>query len=127
MEALQKNLSPRLIINAIDQHKEANRFYHARLTNAFLQLVEKNKQRLMTSKRLLNSVSYTKILERGFALVLDDNKTPVKRANQLPENGQIKIKFADDIVDATTAHQGTRQTKKNKRQPPDTGQQGDLF
>lgn len=127
LEALQKNLSPRLIINAIDQHKEANRFYHARLTNAFLQLVEKNKQRLMTSKRLLNSVSYTKILERGFALVLDDNKIPVKRANQLPENGQIKIKFADDIVDATTSHQGTRQTKKNKRQAPDTGQQGDLF
>lgn len=126
-DALQKNLSPRLVENPINKNKEAGKFFQSRLENAFSQLVGKNLQRLNSAERLLRSVSYTRVLERGFALVLDSHKNPVKKAAQLPADGHIEIKFADAVVTATTSNQELKRQKREKTSTPDLGKQGDLF
>lgn len=126
-EALQRTLNPRLVQGLMEKGREANALNYIRLGNAFELIIEKKRQKLNMSVRLLQTVSYRNVLERGFALVLDERNSPVKRARQIPENGFLQIKFADDVVDATVVNQNVKRMKKSKIQSSGGNEQGDLF
>lgn len=125
--AMEKNLRPRLVETIMEKAKEVSTFFHMRLQNAFALIVEKQRQQLDMSVRLLDTVSYRSVLDRGFALILDVEETPVKRASQIPENGLLKIKFADDVIDAKSLGRNTKPVKKTKRHQAEENDQGDLF
>ncbi|MHC5308307.1 exodeoxyribonuclease VII large subunit [Bartonella sp. LJL80] len=126
-EVLQRSLTPRLVVALMTKGSETAQFYNARMQQAFIRIVEKRQQQMLATTRLLKTVSYQSILERGFALVLDEKEAPIKRAENLPESGQIHIRFADATVEASTAATAPKQTKKVKPATPPTGNQGSLF
>lgn len=93
-------------------------------------------------QRLMRTLSYTSVLERGFALVLDAQGLPVKRAANVGEGDMLNIRFGDgDIAAVATGHAGERageipaeQIRKPARTPPSkkennpaSGGQGSLF
>ncbi|WP_295965625.1 exodeoxyribonuclease VII large subunit [uncultured Bartonella sp.] len=125
--SVTRSFNPRLAETIMDKAKEADLFYFMRLQNAFVLIVEKQRQKVDMASRLLNSVSYEKTLERGFALVLDTEGKLVKNAREVPENGFLKIRFSDDTIDATAIGKARQPAKKQKRHPTDDDNQGDLF
>jgi len=55
------------------------------------------------AERLLASVSYHGVLERGFALVSAADGTILKTANQASKETELKVTFADGVVKVTPA------------------------
>jgi exodeoxyribonuclease VII large subunit len=97
-----------------------------------LRLNRAQKTRLATMKRsldafarVLETVSYRAVLERGFALVRGEDGTVRRRASAISAGERLSIKFADGIADAL-AQTGVRPTK-SKASKKSTGGQGDLF
>jgi len=62
--------------------------------------------RLAAEAKLLDSVSYRRVLERGFALVRDAAGRPVLRAADTVPGADIEIEFADGARGATIARDG---------------------
>jgi exodeoxyribonuclease VII large subunit len=84
--------------------------------------------------RLLRTLSYQNVLERGFALVRDaDRARPIKRVAETGAGAAVVIEFADGSVGATVS--GEAPAKKETPRPRKTarrgkapeGGQGDLF
>ncbi|MGN0903994.1 MAG: exodeoxyribonuclease VII large subunit [Alphaproteobacteria bacterium] len=79
--------------------------------------------RFSTAARLLDSFSYERILERGFALVLQENGRPVSSAAEAAGHSLLNLKFTDGVVPVTpkTAH------KKQTARKADDNKQGTLL
>jgi len=58
-------------------------------------LVKDKSSDLARLSGLLESYSYTRVLERGFALVRDGNNTPVMSAAQVSQGDQVAVTFHD--------------------------------
>lgn len=83
------------------------------------------RRRLDQAERLLKSVSYQSILDRGFALVTDEAGTLVRRAADIARNAALLLEFADGKVDVI-ATKG--EAPKSKPAPNKSGgTQGSLF
>ena len=85
--------------------------------------LERLEARFDGAERLLEANSFTRVLERGFALVRDEAGAPIKQAKTLADGAVISITFADDsrhAVIGDTPSQGaiapslqkTKQTQK---------------
>jgi exodeoxyribonuclease VII large subunit len=77
--------------------------------------------------QLLESYSYEKVLERGFALVRDDSGSPVLAAAAVTAGQVLKVQFRDGIVDATADGSGVPKPKQRKAGNPESGPQGSLL
>ena len=102
---------------------------HAALRLRIEPIVEQlrdRRRRLDQAERLLKSVSYQSILERGFALVRDDQDRPVREAARLKPGDAIDIQFADGRIAAVTS--GSEKAKSKPAAKPRSGSdQGSLF
>ncbi len=83
--------------------------------------------------RLLDSLSYQNVLERGFALVRGQDRAPIKRAAETVAGAAVVIEFADGTVGATIGGDAPAKKptpaprpKRAGAKPPVAGQ-GDLF
>lgn len=90
------------------------------------------KNRFDSTTRLLETLSYKQVLERGFALVQDTDGQAVTRAKNVQHGQTLSILFADDKV-AATAGEGApppqqQKTQKPKlKKKPQSTDQGSLF
>ncbi|MGQ7793836.1 exodeoxyribonuclease VII large subunit [Faunimonas sp. B44] len=73
-----------------------------RLSPACLaRIAQAKRERLAQAARLLNSVSYEAVLARGFALVLDGDAKPIRRAADIAGGQALRLRFSDGSVGAT--------------------------
>ncbi len=70
---------------------------------------------LKSSGQLLNSLSYERVLDRGFALVRDGDGEPLMQASATSDGQTVSIHFSDGHVGATIMKDGGGQ--KEKRPP----------
>ncbi|MCO4318705.1 exodeoxyribonuclease VII large subunit [Phyllobacterium sp. 21LDTY02-6] len=103
-----------------------------RQTNAIDQVLERFKQRSGELQRLMKTLSHESVLERGFALVLDAEGVPVKRAASIAIGDELLLKFQDGDVGATATGGQTEKprpkpTPPAKKAPVPVGSQGSLF
>ena len=70
------------------------------------------KRALSQTSALLDSYSYERVLERGFALVADAKGKPVTSAKALQPGDQVALRFAEGA--ARAAITGTREAKPRK-------------
>ena len=93
----QKLTPPKVLINNLDSKIQLldTRF------NNYLGILIKNKvTKLNFLSQLLEASSFNRVLDRGFALVMNDKGKPIKLSKEVPKNSNIKIKFADEIRSA---------------------------
>jgi len=126
-------LSWRPIGRVITQHHQRLLEQGARANRSLLRLVEQKQHLLKQSVRLLKTVNYKNILARGFVLVLDEKKQPIKQAARLHKGNTVTLRFVDgDVVvraDNTTkreTHLPQQQIKKPDKNLP-KNPQGNLF
>ncbi|MFO1114953.1 MAG: exodeoxyribonuclease VII large subunit [Beijerinckiaceae bacterium] len=97
----------------------------ARLAPAALALVARRRERLEAREKLLSSLGYTNVLARGFALVRDEAKAPVRSAAAVASGQRLIIQFADGEKDVVA--DGEPAPKKTGRTQKQPGGQGSLF
>ena len=97
MQYTQKLIPPKVLINNLDSKIQLldTRF------NNYLGILIKNKvTKLNFLSQLLEASSFNRVLDRGFALVMNDKGKPIKLSKEVPKKSNIKIKFADEIRSA---------------------------
>ncbi|MET3560374.1 exodeoxyribonuclease VII large subunit [Bartonella japonica] len=123
--ALGVRLSLRLLNT--EKAQRNTKEYTARLYRAFVCNVEKQRTQVEVAYRLLKSTSYQNILERGFVLALGENHKPIKRLAQLPETGEINLRFFDGEIQVSTHEHFLNKSSKFKRLKSKKDDQGTLF
>ena len=87
--------------HAVALHRQRASTSLARLSPAMLSAGLRDARRqLASSAAHLDSVSYQKVLERGFALVSDRAGHPITRAAEVPKGAALRLRFADGTLDA---------------------------
>ncbi len=84
-------LSPRLFAGLIQSKSQSLNHMALRLQPAIKRRVETSQNALKTQSRLLQALSYNKILERGFAMITDEQGKVLKSAEDLRKSKQIII------------------------------------
>jgi exodeoxyribonuclease VII large subunit len=97
----------------------------ARLARANLHGLTYARQRLDRAAGLLESYSFQRVLERGFALVTDDDSRPITSAADAVPGRAVTLTFRDGKAEAVVAGgAGSRPVRKRRVLQP---VQGDLF
>jgi exodeoxyribonuclease VII large subunit len=125
-----KGTTSRLTVSGIErQQKVATdqvRLLSSRLTRSADRRLADAHKRLDEKGRLLKSLSYEAVLERGFALVRGERGHPVKRAGDVRKGERLSIEFAGrEQVDAIATDGTSPAARKPRTKKP--GRQGDLF
>jgi exodeoxyribonuclease VII large subunit len=95
------------------QFRQAHGRWAERLTaDLITRSITQKRDRLGQAVRLLKSLSYTSVLERGFALVRDASGAPLRSAAVIAAGDRISLEFADGSVAATAGEDG-----KSKQAP----------
>ena len=97
MQYTQKLIPPKVLINNLDSKIQLldTRF------NNYLGILIKNKvTKLNFLSQLLEASSFNRVLDRGFALVMNYKGKPIKLSKEAPRKSNIKIKFSDEIRSA---------------------------
>jgi exodeoxyribonuclease VII large subunit len=99
-----------------------------RISRAIRHLLDKNTSKLEQADRLLGSLSYMSVLERGFAVIMDEKGKAITNTGTIRPNSLINIRMKDGEVKAQTLSTSTSTAKVSsaKRKPPALNQ-GDLF
>jgi exodeoxyribonuclease VII large subunit len=96
----------------------------ARLGNAMRHSLSDGFSRLESAGKLLESLSYERVLERGYAVVRNRDGAPVTRVAEAPPGTNVVIQFFDGGIGATVAPDsggdGGAKSKPQKRKKPDS-------
>ncbi len=66
-----------------------------RLAPAMANIISRGRQRLLQDAKLLNSLGYRNVLERGFVMVMDREQRLVKTGASLSSGDLVSLRFAD--------------------------------
>lgn len=133
-EAALSQMAGRLIPPAQQLAKMAGRFEVAsnRLESAASARLEAQTARLATASRLLEASSFTKVLERGFALIRDTDGKAIRSIASLPAGTQVSLRLVDGQTEAQILggigepFKKPKDNKTKKEAKPAT-RQSDLF
>jgi len=122
-------LDPKALLEMATQrlNERANR-----METAIAQALETHRRHLTGTGRLLESLSYARVLDRGFALVRDRKGEPVTSVRATKPGMAVGIHFHDGHIGAVidgNAIDGTKEKKPApaKKKPVKKINQGDLF
>ncbi|MEX0300502.1 MAG: exodeoxyribonuclease VII large subunit, partial [Kordiimonas sp.] len=109
----------------------------ARLAPAYDRKLADLSNRLEATSRMLDSLSYERVLDRGFALVEGADGLPVSKSAGLVAGDQLTVRFADgktsvEVVDDQSTKPKQAKPQKPKKASPkktkiDDGRQGSLL
>lgn len=79
--------------------------------------------------RMLDSLSYKSVLNRGYAVVRDAGSTPINSSTAVKSGSAFSVEFKDGSIDAVAAGVGkpASKTPSKPKVKPASGNQGDLF
>jgi len=114
-------LRPRIVADAIGRHGKAIDGLGNRLDRAYRARIGLGARQLHACARVLDSVSYRAVLERGFALVRGARGELRRRAAEIAPGEKLQLVFAD--AEARVTADGKTAVRRG---PPKPGQ-GELF
>ncbi|MGL4635244.1 MAG: exodeoxyribonuclease VII large subunit [Beijerinckiaceae bacterium] len=111
-ERLQNALAGRLsrAKGEINQHRERVQSISLRMTPAMQRYLINRADRLKGTAKLFDSLNYTSVLKRGFALVRDEHGQPLRHVAMATAGSRISVQVADGAFDAVVG--GTPQPRK---------------
>ena len=94
----QRLLPPKILItNLVSKHQ----LIETKFKNYLENIVNSKETKLNSLNQLLESSSFNRVLERGFALVMDLKGKPIKQSSEAPKNANVNIKFSDETRSGT--------------------------
>jgi exodeoxyribonuclease VII large subunit len=109
---------------------------HRHMRNSLLACQEKRTTQFRGLLQLYNSLNYTSVLARGFAIVRDTSDHPLAKAGDIGPGMALSLQFADGSVQAVAKGEGSPRTEpdaparlavRQKPTKPGTPGQGSLF
>lgn len=110
------------------RHETASRWQA--IANHGERLLRRNEASLGAASRVLETVSYARILERGFALIRDEAGGLIRRSADAPARGRGAAQFADGaraIIFDDASPKKPSPSKGGKTHPPQKARQQGLF
>jgi exodeoxyribonuclease VII large subunit len=104
--------------------------FERRMQNAILACQEKRQAHVRSLLQLYNSLNYTSVLARGFAIVRDGADRPLSQAAAVAPGAALQIQFADGRIGARAEGSVTPPETEavarsaNPLRPPKPGSQG---
>jgi exodeoxyribonuclease VII large subunit len=121
-------LRPRVVGSEIAKRRDHIVKLDARLRRAYGHGVGGAAHKLSGVARIMESVSYRAVLERGFALIKGADGTVRRRASTVQSGEVLQLSFADGPLSATADGKAKIQETKTRARPkPSRPPQGDLF
>ena len=126
-ERIAGRLSRRGLEVAVERGRDRLEGLANRNRNALILGIERRRSRYDQAHRLLDSFSYTNVLDRGFALVRNAKDKPVSSVSAVNSGEGLSIQLKDGRIAAVAS--GGDVAKPKRKQKPDAraGGQGDLF
>ncbi|MFS2323999.1 exodeoxyribonuclease VII large subunit [Brucella sp. H1_1004] len=122
-------LTPEPLLRRTTLAKNAMEQLDRRRDQAINILIERTKRRGQELERLMRTLSYESVLDRGFAVVFDAAGKPVKQAANVGNGDALSIRFRDGDVSAVAGITSGRSSKNkaSKTGTPDSDDQNSLF
>ena len=121
-------VSPAALSARLSAHRESLRLLARRADQSVGIAREQRVTRLAQAWRLAETMSHRSVLRRGFALVLDADRNPVKSAAAVRPGDALAVEFADGTVAVeATGGDVTRAAPRKPARKPEPGGQGSLF
>lgn len=98
LAVLAAGLKPQQIAQGIMRYNEDIKDITERMQNALTRYVSQHQQKLDHTGKLLESVNYKKVLERGFALVRDGQGHVVTSAKTAKTQTELSLTFSDGEI-----------------------------
>lgn len=93
------------------------------LQPAMARLLGQRRERLNNLGQLLESFSYERVLDRGFAVVLDDAGEIVRGASEVRPGESLTVRLAEGDLGVSVSGAPARRRRKPRTTPDDTGQE----
>ena len=100
LERLSGRLGPELVRGRLNRAGERLEVLSQRATRALANVIAQRRRQLDGSMKLLGSLSYQSVLQRGFALVRDGDGRTVRAVAQAPAGTHLSIEVADGRIAA---------------------------
>ena len=130
LQQMSARLNGELILRRSHQWTVNLALLQRRGDQAMRHRLEKYHNRAQELARLMETLSHTSVLKRGFAIVLNDQGLPVKAAAAVQSGENLTLRFNDGDVSANATGENLQAPavkKKNKPSNPKTDNQGTLF
>jgi exodeoxyribonuclease VII large subunit len=123
---LSGQLRPELLKRGITQNLERLQNFEGRMGRSVTVIKTRAEDRLAASHRLLESLSYNRVLSRGYAIVKDANGKVISSTKSVKEGASAHIEFSDGarnavFTDTPPAKEKQIKSKKPKAAEPDQG------
>ena len=90
-------LPPKILISNLFSKQQ---LLETKFKNFLENIINSKETKLNYLEQLLKASSFNRVLERGFALVMNNKGKPIKRSSEASKNANVKIKFSDEIRSA---------------------------
>ncbi len=127
LELASAHLKPGPILVSIEDGGRRSIDLARRLVRCGAQAADKATAELGRLGQLLESYSYERVLDRGFALVRDKAGAPVTRAADVKEGERLSLRFADGERGATADGEAPSPQPQPKRKTKTPADQGTLI
>ncbi len=111
-------LTPGRLKQAVTFHGNGLGVLSGRLRPAIDRFLRAKNDGLMSTARVLDSLSFERILDRGFALVENADGLPVSRAGALSDEDMVSLRFADGALKAQIVGAPLEGDGKNQQPQP---------
>ncbi len=89
----QRLIPPKVLISNLDSKQQ---LLNTKFKNYLEKILTNKETKLNSLSQLLEASSFNRVLDRGFALVMDNKDKPIKLSSEAPKNANVKIKFSDE-------------------------------
>ncbi|MAL78646.1 MAG: exodeoxyribonuclease VII large subunit [Sneathiella sp.] len=130
--ATASNLRPQLLERTLAQYSERLQQFDRQMTRGVESRRERATDRLAATARLLESLSFRRVLKRGYSIVWDEDGRPISSVSGATSGSQVAVEFADGRAAAIFSGAAPGDVKaspaaKKPRKSPSKPKQETLF
>jgi len=115
-EASLKSLPARLL-GQIQRERQHLVSFGRHADTAMSHALARSRSAISAQDRVLQSLSYKNVLQRGFAVIRDENNHPLTRAAGIGEGRAISVEFADGRISAVTGGEAPTEDPSSAARP----------
>ena len=93
----QRLMPPKVLISNLVSKQQ---LLDTKFKNSLENIIISKDTKLKSLSQLLEASSFNRVLDRGFALIMNHDSKPIKLSSDAPKNANVKIKFSDEVRSA---------------------------
>lgn len=115
LATVKGRLRPDILMRVIEQHHEKTQNFDARMSRAITLQRQRASDRLMATVRMLESLSFKRVLSRGYSIVQDEKGGVISSVKQAKEGSVFTVQFVDGDASAIFGTGGVIPLKPKKK------------